>query len=220
MKLFMIFSLFFISSPLLYSKNPPIISSGDIDKKVLYLTFDDGYPLKNSYSILDTLNKTNVKACFFLYGDFINSCPGFCQKAIESGNIIGCHTWTHRDITLMSESELAIECKKWEKQYEAISGDSSFHLFRPPMGKINQAKKKILDDLGYKIFLWNITYPDYAPSLEKGKAYAKQIIMSQIKDGGIILMHTMSTSNTLALEDIINECLNQGYSFKLLTTIK
>ena len=40
------------------------IISGKSDKKIAYLTFDDG-PYYNTYKVLDILDKYNVKATFF-----------------------------------------------------------------------------------------------------------------------------------------------------------
>ena len=41
------------------------ILAGKSDKKIAYLTFDDG-PYYNTYKVLDILDKYNVKATFFL----------------------------------------------------------------------------------------------------------------------------------------------------------
>ena len=45
---------------------------GDTTKRVIYLTFDEGYENGYTAQILDTLKQHNVKAAFFITGDYFN----------------------------------------------------------------------------------------------------------------------------------------------------
>ena len=47
--------------------------AGDPAKKTIYLTFDAGYENGYTPAILDTLKKHNVKAAFFVVGNYINT---------------------------------------------------------------------------------------------------------------------------------------------------
>ena len=48
---------------------------GSADSKVIYLTFDAGYENGYTPAILDTLKKHNVKATFFVVGNYIQTSP-------------------------------------------------------------------------------------------------------------------------------------------------
>jgi len=45
---------------------------GDTTKKVIYLTFDEGYENGYTSKILDVLRDNNVKAVFFITGPYLN----------------------------------------------------------------------------------------------------------------------------------------------------
>ena len=63
------------------------------DKKVVYLTFDDG-PSENTKRILDILAQYNAKATFFITGAN-EDCRPYIKEAYEAGHTIGLHTYTH-----------------------------------------------------------------------------------------------------------------------------
>lgn len=62
---------------------------GDTSKKEVYITFDAGY--ENGYTpvILDTLKKHNVKATFFVVGNYIETSPDLINRMVEEGHIVG-----------------------------------------------------------------------------------------------------------------------------------
>ena len=55
---------------------------GDKTKKEIYLTFDVGYEAGYTESILDTLKKHNVKAAFFIVGNYFSSNPDTVKKNV------------------------------------------------------------------------------------------------------------------------------------------
>ena len=71
---------------------------GSTSEKVLYLTFDAGYENGCTEKILDTLQKHNVKAAFFLVGNYIEKNADLVRRMTEEGHIVGNHTMHHYDI--------------------------------------------------------------------------------------------------------------------------
>ncbi|MDF2631897.1 MAG: delta-lactam-biosynthetic de-N-acetylase [Caproiciproducens sp.] len=72
---------------------------GAADKKIIYLTFDAGY--ENGYTprILDALKKHNVKATFFVVGNYLKTSPDLVKRMLSEGHIVGNHTLTHPDMS-------------------------------------------------------------------------------------------------------------------------
>ena len=96
---------------------------GDQEKKKIYLTFDAGFENGNTEKILDTLNRNNVKACFFLVGNYLEKEPELVKKIAEEGHIIGNHTYHHRDMqTIVDKEEFMEELKSLEVKYQEITG--------------------------------------------------------------------------------------------------
>ena len=65
---------------------------GNQNEKKIYLTFDCGYENGNMESILDALKQADVKAAFFLVGNYLETEPELVKRMAEEGHIIGNHT--------------------------------------------------------------------------------------------------------------------------------
>ena len=72
---------------------------GSTSEKVLYLTFDAGYENGCTEKILDTLQKHNVKAAFFLVGNYIEKNADLVRRMAEEGHTVGSHTMRHYDMS-------------------------------------------------------------------------------------------------------------------------
>ena len=67
--------------------------------KQIALTFDDGPDPKVTMQILETLNKYDAKATFFMLGSRVEYYPEIAKKVQEAGHELGNHTWNHPDLT-------------------------------------------------------------------------------------------------------------------------
>ena len=92
-------------------------------------------------------------------------------------------------------------------------------VFRPPKGEFDRQSLMSLNEMGYKTVFWSIAFQDWSKEHQKGKEYSYNSVINNLHDGAIILMHTVSTSNSEALPDIIDEIRNQGYEFDLVTNL-
>lgn len=79
---------------------------GDPDKKVIYLTFDNGYEQGYTAEILDVLKKKDVPAAFFVTGHYLNTEPQLVKRMVQEGHIVGNHTYSHPDLTEVSNKQL------------------------------------------------------------------------------------------------------------------
>ena len=213
--IFMILSLFFTLRAV---DNNHLIYHGDEESNKIYLTFDDGYSLKNTLSILDTLKEYDVPATFFIEGDFLENNP-IAVKRIADEQILANHTMCHCDIRKLSDEALIDDLERFESIAYNITGKEITKYFRPPMGYINKEKEDLLYELGYKIFMWNVKIYDYVYTDDLGVDYVVQNIVKQTKKGSIILMHTLTNSNAYALPIIIETLRGKGFIFAPLTDL-
>ena len=109
-------------------------------KPMIALTFDDGPKAGVTDMLLDELEKRNVKVTFFLIGSqaALPENREIIQRMAEDGHQIGCHTYHHVQMTLLSESEQREEILQWYQVVSGIIGDFSYAI-RPPYGCVNNA---------------------------------------------------------------------------------
>lgn len=191
---------------------------GDRSSKHIYLTFDDGHSYKNTTKILDTLKEKKVPATFFIEGEFLVQNPILINRIVEE-QTLGNHTMCHKDITKLSNLAFRKDISEFEQNVVKMTGKSVTKYFRPPMGKINTAKQAILDELGYKVFMWDVSYYDYVYFDDKGIDFALKNIMKQTQNGSIILMHTLTKSNADVLGIAIDRLREKGFIFSNLSEI-
>ncbi|MFI3252079.1 MAG: polysaccharide deacetylase family protein [bacterium] len=193
-----------------------VYSFDNTNEKIIYLTFDDGYPYANTLEIVNILNSYNIKCTFFLEGNFMADCTELIYLMFESGHIIANHTYTHCNITTVSNKKLLEEFTKFENLYFEITNTELIKYFRPPEGKYTNDKIEYIESLGYDIFFWSVNFKDWDRSNDLGETYAYNYITNNSSNGDIILMHTLTNSNVKALPNIIEYFLKEGFEFKNL----
>ena len=82
------------------------ICLGNKDKKILYLTFDEGYEAGYTSKILEILKENDVKAAFFITAHYLNTRDDLVKQMLEDGHIVGNHT----PISLMSGNNINVKC--------------------------------------------------------------------------------------------------------------
>ena len=86
-------------------------------------------------------------------------------------------------------------------------------IYRPPEGKFSIDNLKWASELGYKTVLWSFAYADWDNDRQMSPENAKQIILNNIHNGEVMLLHPTSATNAKILKEVIIELKNQGYSF-------
>lgn len=200
----------------LQSKYPNImLYQGEVPKKVIALTFDDGPDERYTPKVLDVLKKYHVKATFFLLGSRVKKYPNVAKRIVKEGHVIGNHTYWHPQLTKTGKDNMKWEIKKTEKEIEHATGHRT-SLFRAPYGALNDNLVKEIGDMGYKGIGWSIDTNDWR-ELPTKKIISN--VMNYAHPGAITLMHsaghwTLDLSGTVqALEKIIPRLRKEGYEF-------
>ena len=193
---------------------------GDINKKELYLTFDNGYENGYTTKILDILKEKNVPATFFVTGHYVTSQPELIIRMANEGHIIGNHSWSHPDMTKISDNKLEEELKNVYNEVFKLTGLLEMKYVRAPRGTFNEQSLAVSKKLGYTNVFWSIAYVDWDVNKQKGVEYAYDKVMSQLHPGAVILLHTVSKDNAEVLARIIDDAREEGYEFKSLDQMK
>lgn len=193
------------------------IAIGNKNKKDIFLTFDNGYENGYTSKILDILKRQNVKVGFFVQGTYIDSNPEIVKRMVREGHIVLNHTNSHPKMPTLSREKLQYEINLTAKKYKDLVGKDMLEFLRPPSGVFSERTLAQAKNLGYKSVFWSMAYRDWVVNDQPGKVEAYKHVTDNIHNGAVILLHSVSKSNTEALEDIIEELKRQGYNFKLLT---
>lgn len=189
---------------------------GSADQKILYLTFDNGYENGYTAKILDVLKKEKVPATFFVTGHYLDSAPELSKRMVDEGHIVGNHSWSHPDMTQISDEKIRLELDKVKEETKRITGQSDMQYLRPPRGILSERTLKVARDSGYIHVLWSLAFKDWQVNQQKGWKYAYDNIMAQVHPGAVMLLHTVSKDNADALEKVIQDLKKRGYVFKSL----
>jgi peptidoglycan-N-acetylmuramic acid deacetylase len=189
---------------------------GPSNKKILYLTFDNGYENGYTAQILDVLKKEHVPATFFVTGHYLKTAPELVQRMVKEGHIVGNHSWSHPDLTQVSDEKLKLELKKVKQETAKLTKQKEMNYMRPPRGILSERTLALAKEEGYTHVLWSLAFVDWQTNNQKGWKYAYQNIMAQAHPGAILLLHTVSKDNAEALEKVIQDLKKEGYQFKSL----
>lgn len=190
---------------------------GDTNSKVLYLTFDQGYENGNTPKILDTLKEENVPAAFFVVKPYIKQEADIVKRMVNEGHLVCNHSSHHPSMASIKDStKFNLEFTEVEDEFKNLIGEDIPKFFRPPMGKYSKNSLKRTQDLGYKTIFWSFAYKDWLVDNQPDERTAIKKILNGVHPGAIILLHSVSDTNTKILREVIKELKNQGYEFKSL----
>lgn len=205
-------------------------------EKVIYLTFDDGPTPEITDWTLDTLNAYNAKATFFCIGDNIEKYPEIFNRINAEQHAIGNHTFNHLkgwktktksyiENTLKAQEAIKLNTKISDSKLEENATlDLPKHqkseiknqkLFRPPHGRIKPKQAKQLQELGYKIIMWNVLSKDWDKNISKEKCLEN--VIKNTTSGDIVVFHdsTKASRNMqYALPRVLEHFTKKGFEFK------
>ena len=183
---------------------------GDTEKNIIYLTFDEGYENGYTPKILDTLKENDVKAAFFITGPYLTKNADLVKRMLEEGHVVGSHTVNHPSLPDVDNETLEKELYGFEEQFRESFG-IGFKYMRPPMGEYSERVLAAASQLGYKTVFWSFAYRDWEVDKQKGPEYAYNMVMGNIHNGAVLLLHAVSKDNAEALDRIIKDVKSQGY---------
>ncbi|MGN7413683.1 polysaccharide deacetylase family protein [Paenibacillus sp. SAF-068] len=180
--------------------------------KVVLLTFDDGPKEEEMISsLIDTLDKHNAKAIFFVNGYRVKSHPELLKLIHERDQIVGNHAWDHEDLKKMSNAEAAKQVTDVQKIVKDTIGEEP-QFFRPPFGSGNDTLKATVKKNGMLYMTWSNGSLDWDKSTKNKPEKVIQNVLDQLNPGSNILMHELPWT-VEALDELLTKLEKKGYSF-------
>lgn len=175
-------------------------------QKLIALTFDDGPRRSTTTRLLDGLAERGVKATFFLIGRQIPDNEDVIRRMDREGHQIGIHTFDHVQLTELNQTDFSAQVDKTRTLLTELLGHDGF-LLRPPYGKWDEGVRL---RAGCPIILWSIDPEDWD---DKDTNRVVTEVVSQARDGGIILLHDIYPESVDAALEIVDQLHAQGYYF-------
>lgn len=177
------------------------------ETKYVALTFDDGPSGKYTRTLLEGLYDRGVKATFLLCGYRVQIYPELAQRILEEGHEIGYHGYSHKNMKELSRRTIASEII----DTDALLPDGCHPRFlRPPGGISSDAVRQVAEARGLSILGWSVDPKDWATH---DAAAVKQMVLKNVSDGDIVLLHDMSDSSVKAALGIIDALQEKNYEF-------
>lgn len=193
------------------------------DRKVVYLTFDDGPHPPETERVLDVLRERGARATFFLIGSKVSGNESVLRRMLEEGHALGLHTYSHAGtFPLLSFDNMLADVNEGKRAVESVAG-KKISLFRPPFGVTNPTIAKVVRTLGLQTVGWDVRSFDtmFCKSSEhscKQSGHDRYVpvverIMKQVRPGSVILLHDRLDGASELLSLLLDSLAASGYDF-------
>jgi peptidoglycan-N-acetylglucosamine deacetylase len=186
------------------------IYSVDIPEKNVAITFDCAWGDEDIPSILRTLRDENIKATFFIVGQWAEKFPDTVKEISAEGHDIANHSYSHLRMGTLDNAKIKTEISKCDEKLSGISG-KKINLFRAPYGDYTDDVVNTARALGYFTIQWDVDSLDWKPDISREEI--KSRVLTKVKNGSIILFHNDTLHTAIILSDIIAALKHQGYGF-------
>jgi peptidoglycan/xylan/chitin deacetylase (PgdA/CDA1 family) len=180
------------------------------DKEVV-LTFDDGPWPGNTPAVLKALADQCTKALFFPIGKHAGWHPEILKQVAAAGHTIGSHTWSHKDLSKLTEQEGKDEIEKGLAAVSIALGNQPVApFFRFPALRHPPELLKYAGDRNLGVFSTDMDSFDF--KMRKPEQVVASVMKKLEKHGkGIILMHDFQQATAHAAPELLKQLKEGGY---------
>lgn len=164
----------------------PVYYRGDVNRRRVALTFDDGPNHRSTDRVLDILARENVRATFFVIGLNASVAPELLKRMDAEGHQIANHTYDHHHVGFLRGPFY------WQKQIAATNAiiedaiGKCPAMFRPPMGIKSPFIAWTTRRFSQAVMLWTIRTRD-------GTTQPADLLVAPVAEragpGDVIVMH-------------------------------
>lgn len=177
------------------------------DNRAVSLSFDAAWGNEDTQELIDILDRYDVKATFFLVGQWAEKYPESVKALHDAGMEIGNHSNDHPHMASLSADEIQTEVAACNQKIETVTGETPA-LFRCPYGEYDDEVIETVEGMDMKVIQWNVDSLDWKGI---GASDIYERVTRNIVPGSIVLFHNAAEHTPEALADIIEYLLSEGY---------
>jgi len=183
----------------------------------IVLTFDDGPWPGNTPAVLKALADQCTKALFFAIGKHAGYRPDILKQVAAAGHTIGTHTWSHKDLSKLSEDDAKAEIEKGIAAVSIALGNKPVDpFFRFPALRHPPELVKYVGERNIAIFSTDFDSFDF--KMRKPEQVIASVMTKLEKHGkGIILMHDFQQATAHAAPELLKRLKDGGYKVVQIT---
>ncbi len=185
------------------------------DQKMLAISFDAAWGNEDTQQLIDILGRFQVKATFFVVGDWVDRYPESVKALSDAGHEVMNHSNTHAHYPQMSPDEVTADLNACNDKIEAITGKRPT-LVRFPYGDYDDNSIRAARSIGMEPIQWDVDSLDWK---EIPASEITQRVTTKVQPGSIVLFHNAAIHTPEALPDILETLLQEGYTFVPISQI-
>lgn len=159
--------------------------------------------------LIDILTEHNVKATFFLVGDWVDKFPESVKALHEAGMEVMNHSNHHDHYNALSAEQIVADVTACNEKVKAITGIAP-KLIRCPYGEYDDHVISAIRSMGMEPIQWDVDSLDWK-ELPADEITAR--VTGRVQPGSIVLFHNAAIHTPEALPGIIEALLQEGYQF-------
>ena len=178
------------------------------DQKMVAISFDAAWGNEDTQQLIDILGQYQIKATFFVVGDWVDKYPESVKALHDAGHEIMNHSNTHAHYNSLSTEEIIADVSACNDKIEAITGVRPT-LVRLPDGDYDDNAVRAVRSTGMEPIQWDVD------SLDWKEIPAEEIVQrvtGKVQPGSIVLFHNAALHTPEARPSILETLIQEGYT--------
>lgn len=125
------------------------------DNKCVSLTFDAAWGNEDTETLIEILGKYQVRATFFVVGDWVVKYPESVKALHDAGHEIMSHSDDHAHFNKLSSNEIVENLNRCNEKIASVTGVTPA-LFRCPYGEYDDHVINAVNSIGMTAIQWDV----------------------------------------------------------------
>lgn len=178
------------------------------DQKMASLSFDAAWGNEDTQQLIDILGTYNVKATFFVVGDWVDKYPESVKALHDAGHEVMGHSNHHDHFNALTSDQIVADINACNDKIEAVTGVRPT-LFRPPYGEYDDHVITAVRSMGIEPIQWDVDSLDWK---DLSAADITKRVTGKVQPGSICLFHNAAKHTPEALPSLVENLIGQGYT--------
>ena len=185
------------------------------DQKVVSISFDAAWGNEDTQQLIDILGKYDIKATFFVVGEWVEKYPESVKALHDAGHEIMNHSNTHAHYPQLSAAEVVADLNACNDKIENVTGVRPT-LVRLPYGDYDDKSINAVRSIQMEPIQWDVDSLDWK---DLSASEITKRVTSKVQPGSIVLFHNAAKHTPEALPAILEQLLQDGYTFLPISQI-
>lgn len=192
-------------------EKPAALTQGSKDEPNIALTFNISWGDTQAIPILDELKEQNVKATFFVSGEWAERHPQIVDRIVEDKHELGMMGYRYKSYIEQEPAQIRKDLSYAKEIFRKL-GHEDIELVRAPTGDFTTEIIQLSETLGLKVIQYSVNPQDWR---NPGTQLIVDEVMEEASNGDIIQLHASDSvkQTEKALETILPALKNKGYHY-------